>query len=310
MVDSTRLLHVDDEPDFAELTAVYLEREGDRFDIETATSASEGLVLLDDDIDCIVSDYDMPGMNGIEFLEAVRGEYPDVPFVLFTGKGGEEVASEAISAGVTDYLQKRGGSEQYELLANRISNAVEQTRACVQAAEHHRISTVVREINQAVVEATSRDEVDHRVCRIIAEADPYMFAWVGTVDPATNRVEPRTAAGIDEGYLDEIVVTIDDSPTGQGPGGTAIRKDRVAVSNIHDDDTFEPWREDALDRGYQAAAGVPLTYDDTQYGLLAVYADRSGAFDESERALLSELGDTIAHAHYRIDITDQFEAQY
>lgn len=81
--------------------------------------------LADAEFDCVVSAHEMPGRNGIEFLELVREEYPDLPFVLFTGKGSEAVASDAISAGVTDYLQKGSGTEQYELLANRIVNAVD-----------------------------------------------------------------------------------------------------------------------------------------------------------------------------------------
>jgi PAS domain S-box-containing protein len=125
-----RVLHVDDEPDFAALAAALMERENERFAVETATSASEGLDRLEArEFDCVVSDYDMPVTDGIAFLEAVRASYPDLPFILFTGKGSEEVASEAISAGVTDYLQKEGGTDQYAILANRVGNYVERTRA-------------------------------------------------------------------------------------------------------------------------------------------------------------------------------------
>jgi len=128
--ETIRVLHVDDEPDFAEVTAAFLKREDDRISVTTATSAADGLdVLTDRDVDCIVSDYDMPGRTGIEFLDAVREDHPDIPFMLFTGKGSEEVASDAISAGVTDYIQKRVGTEQYELLATRIDTAVGQYRA-------------------------------------------------------------------------------------------------------------------------------------------------------------------------------------
>lgn len=124
------VLHVDDEPSITELTAEFLERENDQFDIETTTSAGEALrILADRPLDCIVSDYEMPGMNGIEFLKKVRGQHPNVPFILHTGKGSEEVAGEAISAGVTDYIQKQGGTERYLLLATRIENAVEKYRA-------------------------------------------------------------------------------------------------------------------------------------------------------------------------------------
>ena len=124
-----RVLHVDDEPGFAETSAAVLE-DDEPFVVETATSASEGLErLTDEEFDCVVSDYDMPGRNGIEFLEAVRDVDPDLPFVLFTGKGSEEIASEAITAGVTDYLQKETGTEQYAILANRVANAVDRFRA-------------------------------------------------------------------------------------------------------------------------------------------------------------------------------------
>ena len=130
MNESIRVLHVDDDPEFLELATILLEREDDRFVVETATGADAGLDRLDADaFDCVVSDYDMPKTNGIEFLEAVRVEYPELPFILFTGKGSEEVAGKAITAGVTDYLQKTPGSDQYTLLANRIVNAVTKRRA-------------------------------------------------------------------------------------------------------------------------------------------------------------------------------------
>lgn len=85
--------------------------------------------LAETEFDCIVSDYDMPDQNGLEFLETIRTDYPDIPFILYTAKGSEQVASDAISAGVTDYMQKESGTDQYTVLANRIKNSVEQYRA-------------------------------------------------------------------------------------------------------------------------------------------------------------------------------------
>ena len=125
-----RILHVDDEPDFADLTRAFLEQEDDRFTVETAASADDGLAELGDcPPDCIVSDYNMPGKDGLEFLQTVRERHPALPFILFTGKGTEEVASDAVSAGATDYLRKGSGTGQYSLLANRIRNAVTQYRS-------------------------------------------------------------------------------------------------------------------------------------------------------------------------------------
>ncbi|MDT3434933.1 PAS domain S-box protein [Haloarcula sp. 1CSR25-25] len=129
MAGSVRVLHVDDEPDFADLTAAYLERATGSFSVDTATRADD--VVADrpqDTYDCIVSDYEMPGLNGLEFLEQIREDAPGFPFILYTGKGSEEIAAEAISAGVTDYIQKEPGTSQYTILANRVQNAVEARR--------------------------------------------------------------------------------------------------------------------------------------------------------------------------------------
>ena len=134
-----RVLCVDDEPDLADTAAAFLEREGDRLSVRTVESAQEALAVLDEDhIDCVVSDYDMPGTNGIELLERVRTTHADLPFILYTGKGSEAVASDAISAGVTDYLQKGVGTSQYTLLANRIRNAVDNYRAQAKLAEREK----------------------------------------------------------------------------------------------------------------------------------------------------------------------------
>ena len=144
------VLHVDDKPDLAAVAGEYLEREDDRIAVDVATSADEGLTMLADaSIDCIVSDYDMPGTDGIEFLDTVREEHPELPFILYTGKGSEEVASDAISAGVTDYLQKETGPDHYRLLANRIVNAVESYRATerVERAER-RYRSLFEEMNE------------------------------------------------------------------------------------------------------------------------------------------------------------------
>ncbi|ESP87088.1 hybrid sensor histidine kinase/response regulator [Candidatus Halobonum tyrrellensis] len=125
-----RVLHVDDDADFAELTARLLEREDDRLAVETATSAAAGLDRLGAaEFDCVVAEYGLPGRDGIEFLRAVRAEYPDLPFVLLTGTGSEAVASEAISAGVTDYLRKESDADQHAALANRLTDAVDHGRS-------------------------------------------------------------------------------------------------------------------------------------------------------------------------------------
>lgn len=122
-----RLLHVEDDPAFADLTASYLARIDPGIDHEVVTTVADARDRFDvQAFDAVVCDYDLPDGTGIDLLERVREIDSEFPFVLFTGKGSEEVASEAISAGVTDYLQKGNAGDQYEVLVNRLRNAVDR----------------------------------------------------------------------------------------------------------------------------------------------------------------------------------------
>jgi len=141
-----RVLHVDDDLDLTNLVGNYLEREESRIELQTAASIDEGLSIVSEgNIDCIISDYDMSNKTGIEFLRSVRKQDKNLPFILFTGKGSEEVASEAISMGVTDYIQKNAAASQYTLLANRIRNAVESMRAQNERDRHLEAVETARE---------------------------------------------------------------------------------------------------------------------------------------------------------------------
>lgn len=119
-----RVLVVDDVQDMAESNALMLRTRG--LDTVIETDPETAFERVDESVACVVSDYQMPEMNGLELLDKVREEYPQMPFILFTGRGSEEVASDAIEAGVDHYLQK-GGAEQYDRLANCVENTIEQS---------------------------------------------------------------------------------------------------------------------------------------------------------------------------------------
>lgn len=123
------VLCVEDNKQIRDLLTTVLPQECAKIHVKTLPTPRDALENLTNTApDCIVSDYEMPGMHGIEFLRTVRESYPDLPFILYTGRGSEAVASEAVSAGVTDYLQKESSPEHYELLAARIETAVDKYR--------------------------------------------------------------------------------------------------------------------------------------------------------------------------------------
>jgi len=126
MNGSIKVLHVDDDRDLLNQARIFLDREG-KLDVTTAQMPKKALEMLDkEDFDVVVSDYQMPEMDGLEFLESVRGEMDeDIPFIMFTGKGREEVAMKALNLGADRYLQKGGEARsQYSVLAQAIDQEV------------------------------------------------------------------------------------------------------------------------------------------------------------------------------------------
>ena len=144
-----RVLVVDDEPGFAEVAASLLESRDERIDASAVESAAAALDELSaESFDCVVSDYEMPETDGIELLEAVRDRHGDVPFVLFTGEGSEAVASEAVAAGVDEYVRKWAGDDPYAQLTAAIDRNASRTRGERRVAEHlDRVSDAFCEVD-------------------------------------------------------------------------------------------------------------------------------------------------------------------
>ncbi|MBX0298032.1 response regulator, partial [Haloarcula nitratireducens] len=128
MIEPIRILFVGNDSDVMQSIATRLEQEEIQFRVTRAPSGSAGVDRLEDDsLDCVISAYDLPDQTGIEFLDTVRAARPALPFVLCTTNGSEEIASDAISAGVSEYLQVTDSTDLYAQLINRIPSLVSQT---------------------------------------------------------------------------------------------------------------------------------------------------------------------------------------
>ena len=193
------VLYVDDEPDLLELARLFLGQSGD-FRIETSSSAQ---AVLDSfparSCDAIVSDYQMPGMDGIAFLRAVREQQGEIPFILFTGRGREEVAIQALNSGADFYIQKGGEPQaQFAELSNKIRYAVARRQAEANlAASEERFRSVVNDQTEMIV----RFAPDGTVTFANPACTAYISTLLGLVSPEgqniRNLINHRDPAALD-----------------------------------------------------------------------------------------------------------------
>ncbi|WP_421909405.1 response regulator [Methanolacinia petrolearia] len=124
------ILIVDDDPEVLDITKIFLERTG-YFRVSTGNSAAEGLLKLEEqNFEAVISDYEMPDMNGLDFLKEIREEGNIIPFIIFTGRSREEVVIEAMNSGADYYIQK--GTDLKALsaeLTHKVLLAVEKKRS-------------------------------------------------------------------------------------------------------------------------------------------------------------------------------------
>ncbi|MDS0279448.1 ATP-binding protein [Halomicroarcula sp. S1AR25-4] len=154
------LLCVDDDTEALDALAAGLERVDGDFAVTTATGAADALNAFDHAaFDCIVSEAAMADIDGLAFLQAVRAENPEFPFVLFTAQGDWSLASDAIAAGVSEYIPRDGDDGQYRLLARRVRTIVERHRAMRTAAEDRASAETILDVAPDVILAA----VDGRV---------------------------------------------------------------------------------------------------------------------------------------------------
>lgn len=129
-MESIRLVIVDDEPEIALFMKIKLMYEAPHFSIVIKCGGQECLdYLKESEADCILSDYQMPGMDGMELLRELKRLGCGIPFVFFTGQGNEELAREAFKNGAYDYFTKEIGFAHFARIINSIEQAISHRQA-------------------------------------------------------------------------------------------------------------------------------------------------------------------------------------
>jgi PAS domain S-box-containing protein len=161
----------------------------------------------------------------------------------------------------------------------------------------NRASRLLGESGSLLIHAQSEAELIQRVCELAVTEAGYLMAWVGVAEHDEARtIRPVAQAGVGKNYLERMSFSWADDDTGQGPCGVAVRG-RVPVcnQNFQSNPSMAPWREQAMQLGFQSSVGLPFTVDDQVVGVLSLYASEPDAFQQEEVELLMKLAGTLGY---------------
>ncbi|MCL5611370.1 MAG: PAS domain S-box protein [Chloroflexi bacterium] len=187
-----------------------------------------------------------------------------------------------------------GGEKLYTAI---VRDVTERKRAEEKTLRLNRLYATLSQINQAIVRVREPEVLFEEICRVAVEFGQFRMAWIGLMDETDGLVRPVKFAGEEQGYLSSVRIKYMDESLGRGPVGTAIREGRCIVfQDIDTDPRMEPWREQALLRGYRSLAAVPFRRNNVVIGALTVYAAEPHGFDVDAENLLEEIGSDISFA--------------
>ena len=160
----------------------------------------------------------------------------------------------------------------------------------------NRLYSVLSDINQTIVREKDSRAVLEAACRIAVENGEFRMAWIGMVDPTTHQLNHAASSGFVDGYLDQVRIDLLDPKSAGGPVARCFQSGERAICNDIEHELLRPWKKDALERGYRAAAAFPLRREGKVVGVFCLYASELAFFDERETRLLDELATDISFA--------------
>jgi len=159
-----------------------------------------------------------------------------------------------------------------------------------------RVYATLSKVDEAMVRIRQRLPLFEEVCRVLVEEGRLRMVWVGEIGE-DGWIAPVAHAGVAEGYLDSIRISVLDVPEGRGPTGTAAReRHHVFTKDIAKDARMGPWRDAALEREYRSSAAFPLVIEDRCVAVLTAYSSEPGFFDQEEVALFDRMAADLSFA--------------
>jgi len=189
-------------------------------------------------------------------------------------------------------------SEGGMMVAAAVRDITRRKEQEAKVARLNRIYSVLSGINTTIVRVRDRQQLFEEACRIAVEHGKFVFAWIGTFDADTQQITPVARAGHEDGYLDQINLTVVEGASGNCylSAEAITRMKPVACNDIAADDRIRNLHKEALKRGYRSLAVFPLIVENRPVGVFVFYAPETGAFDDEEMRLLIEMAGDISFA--------------
>ncbi len=269
------------------------------------------------DLDCLVTDWnecaerifgwsreEVVGRNFFEFLipEEARPQVQEIVDNLLQGELPSHSINENMTKSGEIILCEWNNSILYDT-EGRVEGALslalditDRRRSDMALGKVNRALIILSRCNHALVRAQNEEDLLNDICQIIVEEGGYRLAWVGiAMQNKKKSVIPVAQAGYEEGYLDSLNITWDDTERGRGPTGTAVRTGKPSIGkDIMNDPNFAPWRPEATKRGYASSIALPLIAEGRVMGALNIYAVEAHAFNQEEVDLLGQLADDLS----------------
>jgi diguanylate cyclase (GGDEF)-like protein len=295
-----RVLVLEDAPNDAELETTMLRRAGISCESRVVATERDLLEQLDRfDPHLVLSDFSLPGFDGLSALKLVRERRPDVPYIFVSGTIGEERAIDALRHGATDYVLKSNLARLPPAVTRAVREA-EESRHRLQRDEKmsrlNRIRAVQSGISASIVRTRDRRQLFQEICDVAVERGHFRLAWIGLTVADTTSVIPVARSGEDGGYVEEFMRRPAEVLGADSLIGTAVRERKEIVVNQIEEEPRVALPERALQQGYGSMIALPLISEDAVMGFWVIYEAERGFFDVEETRLLSDIAADVSFA--------------
>jgi diguanylate cyclase (GGDEF)-like protein len=305
-----RVLLIEDSASDAELTMWRLKEGGFNCQWQCVVNEREMRKALSAGLpDLILSDFSLPGFDGMSALAIARAEAPAVPFIYLSGTIGEERAIEALKCGAIDYVLKSNPKRLVPAVKRALEEATLRRTSQLAAQQVARLTVVLQmlsAINSALVRIQNRDEVVSETCRLAHRVGGYAVVMVALINPTTRMARPVGWAGFE--FLarpGEEFPIADHEAKDTSLMGRVIRTG--ATTLCQDIESFAhpiDGREALLGAGVRSLACLPLRVDSTPVGAFMVGTRAGAVIGQDELLLLEELASNLSFALQYLDKQD------